>query len=297
MQLRFTRVGGAPRSGRRLVWFAILALVLVPAGRARAADAPPMPPAPEAVAASAPATAATGEMSSAGWVEHIAMKLEAEAMSDVSMLPDTTEALAREWRSFDKNGSAAGALINFGWVVLAGCIALLAERGVARGLSRRIRSRMRGRSEGLTLSRLLLLLLCDLIGVAVFAGVFVYSRHWLLAVGVTANLIMLAANWLIRWRLIMLIPRIVLRPNEPVARLIDIDDDEARRLVRFVSAVVLAIVLFIGFGRYGLADEDSGAPHIIGLVVAAITCALNALIVFRTCGAVAALIRGRSGGL
>ena len=69
MQLRFTRVGGAPRWGRRLIWFAILALVLVPAGRARAADAPPMPPAPEAVAVSAPATPATGgEMSSAGWV-------------------------------------------------------------------------------------------------------------------------------------------------------------------------------------------------------------------------------------
>ncbi len=299
MQLRFTRVGGAPRSGRRLIWFAILALVLVPAGRARAADAPPMPPAPEAVAASAPATAATGEMSSAGWVEHIAMKLEAEAMSDVSMLPDTTEALAREWRSFDKNGSALGALINFGWVVLAGCIALLAERGVARGLSRRIRRLMRGRSrsEGLTLSRLLLLLLCDVIGVAVFAGVFVYSRHWLMAVGVTANLILLAANWLIRWRLIMLIPRTVLRPNEPVARLIDIDDGEARRLVRFVSLTVLAIVLFIGFGRYGLADEDSGAPHIIGLVVAGIACSLNSLIVFRTRSAAEALIRGYGAGL
>ncbi len=298
MRLWFTGVGGAPRSGPLLLWFAILVGVAVFAMTAGAADGPPMPPAPEAAAASVPANPPMGgEMSSAGWVEHIAMKLESEAMSDVRMLPDTTVALAREWRSFDRNGSALGALINFSWVVLAGFIALLAERGVARGLSRRVRRLMRGRSEGLTLSRLLLLLLCDLIGVAVFAGVFVYSRHWLLAVGVTANLIMLAANWLIRWRLIMLIPRIVLRPNEPVARLIDIDDDEARRLVRFVSVVVLAIVLFIGFGRYGLADEDSGAPHIIGLVVAAITCALNALIVFRTCGAVAALIRGRSGGL
>src|SRR6266702_486741 len=169
MQLRFTRVGGTPRSGRRMIWLAILALVLVPAGRAWAADAPPALLAPEAVAAFAPAAPATGgEMSSAGWVEHVAMKLEAEAMSDVSMLPDTTDALAREWRSFDKNGSALGALINFGWVVLAGCIALLAERGVARGLSRRIRRRMRARSERLTLSRLLLLLLCDLVGVAVF---------------------------------------------------------------------------------------------------------------------------------
>src|SRR5712692_7532515 len=298
MRLRFIGVGGAPRSGRRLIWLAILALVLGPAVTARAADAPPMPPAPEAAAAAVPAASAMGrEMSSAGWVEHIAMKLESEAMSDISMLPDTTAALAREWRSFDRDGSALGALINLGWVVLAGGIALLAERGVARGLSRRVRRLMGGRSEGLTINRLLLLLLCDLIGVAVFAGVFVYSRHWMMAVGVTGSLIALAAQWLIRWRLISLIPRIVLRPNEPVARLIDIPDDEARRLARFLSLTVLAIVVFIGFGRYGLADEDSGAPHVIGLFVAAIACALNALIVFRTRSAAEALIRGRSGGL
>jgi small-conductance mechanosensitive channel len=288
MRLRFNGVGGAPRFGRRLAWLAVLAWsiawIAVPAATGRAADTP---------AAATPA----GEMSSAGWLEHIAMKLESEAMSDVSMLPDTPAALAREWRSFDRDGSALGALVNLGWVVLAGVIALLAERGVARGLGRRVRRMMRGRSDGLTLGRLLLLLLCDLMGVAVFAGVFVYSRHWLMAVGVTVNLILLAANWLIRWRLISLIPRIVLRPNEPVARLIDIDDDEARRLVRFVSITVLAIVVFIGFGRYGLADEDSGAPHIIGLVVAGIACALNTLIVFRTRSAAEALIRGRSAGL
>src|SRR5229473_2431767 len=103
MRLRFTGVGGAPRSGRRLIW---LAMLLGPAAPARAADAPALPSAPEAAAPSM-----GGEMSSAGWVEHIAMKLESEAMSDVSMLPDTTDALAREWRSFDKNGSARGALI------------------------------------------------------------------------------------------------------------------------------------------------------------------------------------------
>src|SRR6266446_1413064 len=183
MRLRFRGVGGTFRPGRGLIRLAIMALLLGPAATGRAADAPTAAP------------AIGSEMSSAGWVEHIAMKLEREAMSDVSMLPDTSAALAREWRSFDKNGSALGALINFGWVVLAGFIALLAERGVARGLSRRVRRLMRGRSEGLTLSRLLLLVFCDLVGVAVFAGVFVYSRHWLMAVGVTANLILLAANW------------------------------------------------------------------------------------------------------
>src|SRR5438132_5857070 len=285
MRLRFKGVEGAFGLRRGLIWLAILASLLVPAATGQAADA------------SATAPAMGGEMSSGGWVEHIAMKLESEAMSDVSMLPDTSAALAREWRSFDKNGSALGALINFGWVALAAGIALLAERSVARGLSRRVRRLMRGRPEALTLKRLLMLLLCDLIGVAVFAGVFVWSRHWMMAVGVTVNLIALAAEWLIRWRLISLIPRIVLRPNEPVARLIEVSNAEARRLARFISLTVLAIVLFIGFGRYGLADEDSGAPHIIGLVVAGIACGLHSLIVLRTHHAMAALIRGRSGGL
>jgi hypothetical protein len=173
MRLRFTGDKGARRSGRRLIWLAILAWVLVGGATGRAADAP---------AGAAPATG--GEMSSGGWVEHIAMKLETEAMSDVSMLPDTSAALAREWRSFDKDGSALGALVNFGWVALAALIALFAERGVARGLGHKVRRLMRGRSEGLTLTRLLLLLFCDLVGVAVFAGVFVYSRHWVIAVGV-----------------------------------------------------------------------------------------------------------------
>jgi small-conductance mechanosensitive channel len=285
MQLRLRGVDGAFRLGRGLICLALLALILGPAATVRAADAP----------ASAPAMG--GEMSSAGWVEHIAMKLENEVMSDVSMLPDTSAALVREWRSFDRNGSALGALINFGWIALAAVIALLAERGVARGLSHRVRRMMAARAEGLTLMRLLLLLLCDLIGVAVFAGIFVWSRHWMMAIGVTVNLIALAAQWLIRWRLIMLIPQIVLRPNAPVARLIDINDGEARRLTRFVSLTVLAIVLLIGFGRYGLNDEDSGAPHIIGLIVAAMACALNALLVLRTRRAMEALIRGRSGGL
>jgi moderate conductance mechanosensitive channel len=284
MRLRLTGIGEVLRSRQHLIVVAILALLLVSA-TGRAADAP----------AAAPATG--GEMSSAGWVEQIAMKLESEAMSDVSMLPDTSDALAREWRSFDRNGSALGALINFGWVVLAGGIALLAERAVARGLSRRVRRLIQARPERLTLLRLLQLVLCDLLGVAVFAGTFVWSRHWMMAVGVTVNLIALAAEWLVRWRLIMLIPRVVLRPNAPVARLIEVSDAEARRLVGFLSITVLAICLFIGFGRYGLADEDSGAPHIIGLVVAAIANGLIALIVLRTRGAAEALIRGRSGGL
>jgi small-conductance mechanosensitive channel len=131
------------------------------------------------------------------------------------------------------------------------------------------------------------------IGLAVFAGVFVYSRHWLASVGVTQSLAVLAASVLIRWRTLMLVPRVVLRPGEPVARLIDIPDAEARRLSRFLSVLLLAIAMLVGFGRYGLSDEDSGAPHIIGLIVAAAVCGLDAWIVVRARGAIEALIRGR----
>ena len=291
MRLRYTGVAGACRFGLRLLWSAIiLAWVLGPAAPGQAADAPPIPSAPQ----SAPATPApAGGMNGAGWFEHIMMQLEGEAISDVSMLPDTPEALSREWRSFDRNGSALGALVDLGWVILAALIALAAERAVARGLSRNPRSAMQLRLGGPTLGGLLLLLVCDLIGLAVFGGVFVYGRHWLLAVGVTLNLVLFAAHVLIRWRIAALVVRVVLRPSEPVARLIELPDAEAHRLARFLSAAILAIIVLIGFGRYGLADEDSGAPHVIALIVAAAVCGLYALIVFRARGAAEALIRGR----
>jgi len=285
----------APR--RKLRWIGFIAFLSVGlfGVAARAADAPPISP-PTTDAAAAPA--ADMNMHSAGWLERIIVDLEREASSDISMLPDTPSALGREWRSFDRDGSAVGALVALGWVVAAACIALFAERLVARGLSRRLRRSLRRRMEGPTVVDLIWLLLCDIGGLAVFAGVFVYSRHWLASLGVMQNLAVLAASVLIRWRTIMLVPRVVLRPGEPAARLIDIPDVEARRLSRFLSAVLLAISMLIGFGRYGLSDEDSGAPHIIGLVVAAAVCGLDAWIVIRARGAIEALIRGnRSDGI
>jgi small-conductance mechanosensitive channel len=273
-----------------LAWLAILALSIAwiagPAATGQAADTP---------AAAAPAA----EMSSAGWLENIAMKLEKEAMSDVSMLPDAPAALGREWRAFDRDGSALGALVNLGWVVLAAAIALFAEKAVARGFSRNLRRTMRARPGGPTLISLLLLLLCDVVGVAVFVAVFSYSRrHWLVSAGITTTLGLFATEVLIRWRLASLVVGAMLRPTEPVARLIEVSDHEARRLTRFLSGVILAIVALVAFGRFGLADEDSGAPHVIGLMVAAIVCALDALIVFRARGVAEALIRGhRSDGI
>jgi moderate conductance mechanosensitive channel len=287
MRLRLNGVGGAPRFGRRLVWLAVLAWsiawIAVPAATGRAADTP----------VTAAAVAPAAEMSSAGWLENIAVKLETEAMSDVGMLPDTPAALAREWRSFDRDGSALGALVNFGWVVLVAAIALFAEKAVARGLSRRLRRAIRARPDRPTLRALLLLLTCDVLGLAVFAGFFIYSRHWLMRLGVTLSLVLFAANVLIRWRIAAVIIGVVLRPDEPIARLIDIPDIEARRLARFLSGVILAVVALIGIARMGLADEDSGAPHVIGLVIAIIVCGLYALIVFRARAAAEALIRGR----
>ncbi len=286
MRLRLKGIGGAPRLERPLVWLAVLAWLALPAAAARAVDTPLAPPA----AAAAPAMG--GEMNSAGWLEHIAMGLESEAMSDVHMAPSTPGAIEREWRSFASDGTAVGALADLGWVVLAACIAVFAQELVARGLGRRMRRRLQARLDEASVHGLLLLLLYDVVGLAVFAGVFVYSRHWLIAAGVTMNFVLFAANVLIRWRIAALVVTAVLRPNEPVARLIELPDDEARRLARFLSATILAVVALIGFGRYSLMDADSGASHVIGLGVAVMVCGLYALIVFRARGAAEALIRG-----
>ena len=91
--------------------------------------------------------------------------------------------------------------------------------------------------------------------------------------------------------------RVLLRPRDPAARLIELPDDEARRLARFLSAALLGVMLLLAFGRYGLEDVDSGAPHIIGLIVAALVCALYALIAWRAREVAEALIRGDGNGL
>src|ERR1700693_4336936 len=103
MRLKIKALGGEPGWWRRVLFL----VVLVWAGvglAARAAQVPPPSAAP-----------AMGDMNSAGWLARTIGHLEAEAMSDVSMLPDTPSALEREWRSFDRDGSASGALANLGW--------------------------------------------------------------------------------------------------------------------------------------------------------------------------------------
>ena len=124
------RVDGALRGGcSGLVLFLCLLLSVVPA---RAAEVP---------AAAPPAM--DNMMSSQGWLQQIVIKLEDEAIDDVHMLPDTPGALAREWRSFDRQGSALGTLVDLGWVALAACLALLAQSVVQRALGIRVRRRLR----------------------------------------------------------------------------------------------------------------------------------------------------------
>ncbi|MBO0738106.1 MAG: mechanosensitive ion channel [Alphaproteobacteria bacterium] len=274
---------GASRAGcSGLVLFLWLLLSVAPARGAEASIAtPPM----------------DNMMSSQGWLQQIAIKLEDEAIEDIHMLPETPGALAREWRSFDRRGSALGALVDLGWVALAACLAMLAQSVVQRALSIRIRRLLRRRPEEPSLGLLLRLLLCDLAGLGVFSGVFIYSRHWLMNAGVGVGLIILSVNVLIRWRVWALIIGIVLRPDEPAARLIDLPDGEARRLAWFLSATILVVIILVGFGRYyGLMDQGSGASHVLGLLVAIIVCGLYVLIVSRVRIAAEALIRGRTSG-
>jgi len=275
---------GALRAGcSGLVLFLCLLLSVAPA---RSAGAP---------AATPPAM--DNMMSSQGWLQQIVIKLEDEAIDDIHMLPETPGALAREWRSFDRQGSAVGALVNFGWVAIAACLALLAQSLVRRILSIRVRRLLRLRPEEPNLGLLLQLLLCDLAGLGVFSGLFIYSRHWLMNAGVAVSLIIFSANVLIRWRIWTMTIGIVLRPDEPAARLIDLPDGEARRLAWFLSATLLAVITLVGFVRYyALMDQDSGASHALGLLVAIIVCGLYALIVFRARTAAEALIRGRTSG-
>jgi len=282
--MRRTNTGGALRAGcAGLVLFLLSLLLAVPA---RAAEAPAAPP-----------PAMDNMMSSQGWLQEIVLKLEDEAIDDIAMLPETPGALVREWRSFDRQGTALGALVNLGWVALAACLALLAQSLARRALSIRPRRLLRLRPEEPSLGLLLQLLLCDLAGLGVFSGVLIYSRHWLMSAGVAVSLIIFSANVLIRWRVWAMTIGIVLRPDEPAARLIDLPDGEVRRLAWFLSATILVVITLVGFVRYyALMDVDSGASHVLGLLVAIIVCGLYALIVSRARTAAEALIRGRTSG-
>jgi len=93
MRLRLTDIGGATRRrASAMVLCAMLAWLV--------ALATPVLAAETSAGAGGTAPAAGGDMRSAGWLGNVTMRLEDEAMSDVSMLPDTPAALerGRVWR-------------------------------------------------------------------------------------------------------------------------------------------------------------------------------------------------------
>jgi small-conductance mechanosensitive channel len=228
-----------------------------------------------------------------GWSEKVAIQVEAEIAADVASVPEIPSALSREWRSFDRDGSPARVLLDIAWIAVAVLVALLAERASARALSKSFRRKMQETGEP-GLVGLLGLLVCDLVGLAVFLGLFtVAKRHVLVHTAISAGLLGVAMDVLTRWRIIVLIFRAILRPREPAARLIDIPDVEAHRLNRFLSTAIFGVVTLIIFARYGFMDADSGAAHVIELLTAMLVCACYVAILVRSRAAFEALIHGR----
>jgi small-conductance mechanosensitive channel len=255
---------------------AFVAAMVIAAGAAHAAEEPAVAP----------------QMT--GWPEKAIAQIEAEAISDVEMTPEIPGAIAREWRSFNRDGSAIGVVGDLGWVALSALVALAVEWGARRLLSRHPCRRMAAREGGSRLSDVLMLLLCDAVGLALFIVAFDAARqHFLPVVGVTATLSLFAANVLVRWRIAALVVRAIFRPADPGARLIELGETESRHLAMFVATVALAIIILVGFSRYGLMDEDSGASHVIGLILGLIICGLYASIVVHARRGGEALIRGR----
>ncbi len=256
-------------------YLAAAVIVLVLLGQASAAGALAAEPAPK-------------------MLETAVAQVEVEILADIAAVPDIPEALSREWRSFDREGLGSRVPLNILWIVLATLVALLAERASARGLSKGLRRKIRETGEP-GLLNLIGVLASDLVGLAAFLAVYtIAKRHVLVNTSISTGLQGLALDVLVRWRVTALIFRVVLRPREPAARLIEIPDDEARRLSIFLSGAVLVVSTLIGFGRYGFTDEDSGATHVIGLLIAILVCGCYATMLVRSRAAFEALIRGRS---
>ena len=126
------------------------------------------------------------------------------------LAPDVWTALDREWRSFDRGGSAAGVLVDIGWVALATLVALTVEAVVSRLAGRRPRRRIAARDDGPRLIDLLGLVAADLAGLAAFYGVFsAAQRNFFPAVGITPVLALFSANVLIRWRVVAVVSRAI----------------------------------------------------------------------------------------
>ena len=165
------------------------------------------------------AETSTGEPAP-GWQEKAVMQIEAELVADGAAVTSIPEALSREWRSFDREGSGARVLLDIGWVVIAALVALAAERATARGLTKRLRRKMRETGEPGLLG-LVGMLASDLAGLAVFIALYtVAKRHVLAYTSISPGLDGLAMDVLVRWRVIALVFRTILRPHTSVARFV-----------------------------------------------------------------------------
>jgi small-conductance mechanosensitive channel len=232
------------------------------------------------------------------WTEHVVNAVKAEVMTDIATTPAAFMAIAREWRGLNQDGSAEGTLLDLGWVVVFAAIAVIAGRMVARELRRWPRKFLRQRVSGPTGADMAAFVFCDFLGFVVFVALFSTARSYFLPpLGVSDALSLLAMNTLIRWRIAATIFHMILRPDTPAIRLIDITNNEARRLERFLTWAILAVIALIAFARLNLTDENNAAAHVIGLFIATIVCVLYISIVIRARAAGEALIRGFAGGM
>ncbi|HZT86416.1 MAG TPA: mechanosensitive ion channel domain-containing protein [Stellaceae bacterium] len=219
--------------------------------------------------------------------------LEREAEADLRAAPQVPAALAELWHAMDHDGSG-GAAVVLGWIALAALIALAAEKLPVLAYGHWRQRRIRQNRGGATMMGLLALLASDIGGVAIFALVFaLLSRRWFQAPESAAMLAMVASAVLIRWRIAVLVLRIVLRPTLPVARLVPLGDGAAARLACLVSGAILIAIALVAFSRsLVLAGLDHGVLHVVSLTVSVTVCVLLAVAAICGRGAVEALIRG-----
>jgi len=241
---------------------------------------------------------ATEAPNGADQFEMLAERLVHEAAADVHAASSVPAALAQRWQSMEHD-SSGGPLLVFWWIVAAGVVALAAEKLTALAFSRWHQWLIQ-RQRGPTIAGLLALLASDIGGIAVFGIVFSLLRaRWLATPESTAFLAMAAFAWLIRWRIAVLVVRMVLRPTLAIARLVPLDDAEAGSLARMLSADIFVALSLITFSRaVEYSGLDAGAAHLISLVIAICVCPLLVFAVIRGRTAAELLIRGaRSDGI
>jgi small-conductance mechanosensitive channel len=243
------------------------------------------------------APAGAAERASPGsndWLTTTTEQLDAAASSDIASAPNLPSALAQLWRSIDARGSAIGALADLGWVALFAVLALGAERLVADVLTRRRRRILAAASQPPNLLGFTALLAGDFVGIMAFVAVFFRARsHFLAGVGMSPAALQMAIGVLVRWRVAMLVLRVVLRPRVPSARLVLLSDHEARRLGWLLSGLILAINAMVGLYRYApTIGLEAGIVHLVGLCAGILAWGLIAVAVVRAREAGEALIRG-----